>query len=228
MPGKLTLVLRNYFITGLLVSLPLAVTVWVLWLVFRTVESSLGSLVAWLIGLFTGEPVRIPGVSLVLTVAVLMLVGMVATNVVGRRLVAAGERLLLMFPFVRPLYMGVKQVIEAFSVKRSSFREVVLLEHPRPGIWAIGFVTNEARGELAAHFDQPVKTVFLPTAPNPTSGFLVIVPERQLIRLDMTPEEGFKLILSGGVIMPERSGAPPENPGGSGKRALAGTGDPEA
>ncbi|OUM96375.1 MAG: hypothetical protein BAA04_13645 [Firmicutes bacterium ZCTH02-B6] len=193
---------RNYFITGVFVSLPLVVTIWVLWLVFRTVETTLGAFLAWVIGLVTGEPRHIPGVGLVLTVVVLMLVGMVATNVIGRRLVAAGERLLLMFPVVRPIYTGVKQVIEAFGVKRTSFREVVLLQHPRPGLWAIGFVTNEGRGLIAAHFSEPVKTVFVPTAPNPTSGFFVIAPERELIRLDMTPEEAFKIIVSGGVIMP--------------------------
>src|SRR5690625_3445117 len=107
---KIAPLIRNYLITGVLVSLPLVVTVWVLWLVFRSVDSSLGTLLAWFIGLFTGEAIRIPGAGLVLTVTVLLLVGMVATNVVGRRLVEFGERILLMFPIVRPIYMGVKQV----------------------------------------------------------------------------------------------------------------------
>jgi len=195
-------VLRNYFITGVLVSLPLAVTVWVLWFVFSTVETSLGTLVAWLIGLVVGEPVHIPGAGLVLTVVALLLVGMIATNVVGRRLVAAGERILMMFPIVRPIYGGVKQVIEAFGVKRSFFREVVLLQYPRPGLYALGFVTNEGRGQLAAPFSEPVKTVFVPTVPNPTSGFFIVAPERELIPLDMSPEEAFKMVLSGGVLLP--------------------------
>ncbi|HEY8495772.1 MAG TPA: DUF502 domain-containing protein [Limnochordales bacterium] len=203
MANRLVLLLRNYFITGLFVSLPLVVTIWVLWVVFRTVESTLGAVLAWIIGLVTGEPRHIPGVGLVLTVVVLVLVGMVATNVVGRRLVAAGERILLKFPLVRPLYTGVKQVIEAFGVKRTSFREVVLIEHPRPGLWAIGFVTNEGRGEIGAHFQEPVKTVFVPTVPNPTSGFFIVAPERELIRLNMSPEDAFKIILSGGVLLPD-------------------------
>jgi len=206
--------LRNYLITGLFVSLPLAVTVWVLWLVFSTLESSLGALVAWILGLFAGEPVHIPGVGVVLTVVVLLLMGVVATNVVGRRLVAAGERVLLMFPVVRPLYTGVKQLIEAFSVQRNSFREVVMLQYPRPGLWAIGFVTNEGRGELAARFQEPVKTVFVPTVPNPTSGFFVIAPERELIPLDMSPEEAFKLVLSGGVLMADGPADAAQPPGG--------------
>ena len=214
MGNRLVTLLRNYLITGLFVSLPLAVTVWVLWLVFSTLESSLGALVAWLLGLFAGEPVHIPGVGVVLTVVVLLLMGVVATNVVGRRLVAAGERVLLMFPVVRPLYTGVKQLIEAFSVQRNSFREVVMLQYPRPGLWAIGFVTNEGRGELAARFQEPVKTVFVPTVPNPTSGFFVIAPERELIPLDMSPEEAFKLVLSGGVLMADGPADAAQPPGG--------------
>ncbi|HEY8417904.1 MAG TPA: DUF502 domain-containing protein [Limnochordales bacterium] len=224
--GLMTL-LRNYFITGVLVSLPLVVTVWVLWFVFSTVEASLGALVAWLIGLVTGEPVHIPGVGLILTLAVLLLVGMVATNVVGRRLVAAGERILLMFPVVRSIYTGVKQVIEAFGVKRSSFREVVLLEHPRPGLYAIGFVTNEARGELATPFSEPVKTVFVPTVPNPTSGFFIVAPERELIPLNISLEEAFKMILSGGVLLPDAPEPSPaltngNRPGGAGENGASG------
>ncbi len=214
MGNRLVTLLRNYLITGLFVSLPLAVTVWVLWLVFSTLESSLGALVAWILGLFAGEPVHIPGVGVVLTVVVLLLMGVVATNVVGRRLVAAGERVLLMFPVVRPLYTGVKQLIEAFSVQRNSFREVVMLQYPRPGLWAIGFVTNEGRGELAARFQEPVKTVFVPTVPNPTSGFFVIAPERELIPLDMSPEEAFKLVLSGGVLMADGPADAAQPPGG--------------
>ncbi|MFS8534876.1 MAG: DUF502 domain-containing protein [Limnochordales bacterium] len=211
MANRLVPLLRNYFITGLFVSLPLVVTIWVLWLVFRTVESTLGAFLAWIIGLVTGEPRHIPGVGLVLTAVVLVLVGMVATNVVGRRLVAAGERILLMFPVVRPLYTSIKQVIEAFGVKRSSFREVVLLEYPRKGLYTIGFVTNEGRGEIAAHFSEPVKIVFVPTVPNPTSGFVIVAPERELIPLRMSTEEAFKLVLSGGVLVPEDM---PSNAGG--------------
>lgn len=195
--------LRNYFITGLLVLLPLAVTVWVLWWVFRTVDGSLGALLAWLIGLFTGEPMRIPGAGVVLTVVVLFVVGVVATNVFGRRLMAAGERMLLKFPLVRPLYSGVKQVIEAFSVDKGSFREVVMLEYPRKGIYAIGFVTGDAEMELGARIDAPAKIIFVPTVPNPTSGFVLVVPEADLTFLDMTTEGAFKLLLSGGLLIPE-------------------------
>src|SRR5690606_3447530 len=204
MARGLTPFLRNYFITGVLVSLPLVVTLWVLWLAVQSIESALGPLIAWLIGLFVGEPVHIPGIGIILTFVVLILVGMVATNVVGRRLVAAGERVLLMFPVVRPIYTGVKQVIEAFGVKRSSFREVVLLPHPRPGLYAIGFVTNEARGPLVAHLNgEPAKIVFVPTVPNPTSGSFIVAPEKELIPLDLPTEEAFKMILSGGVLLPD-------------------------
>lgn len=195
--------LRNYLITGLLVMLPLVVTVWVLLALFRAVDGSLGAVLAWVIGMFTGEPLRIPGAGFVLTAVVLLGVGMIATNVFGRRLVNFVEGVLLKFPLVRPVYAGVKQIIDAFSVQKGSFREVVLVEYPRPGMYAVGFVTNDAGGELAARIGKPAKTIFVPTVPNPTSGFVLVVPEEQLTPLDMSTEDAFKLLLSGGLVMPE-------------------------
>lgn len=202
MQKKIAPLIRNYLITGIIVSLPLVVTVWVLWFIFRSVESSLGTLLAWVIGLFTGEAIRIPGAGVVLTVTVLLLIGMVATNVVGRRLVAFGERILLKFPLIRPIYGGVKQVIDAFSSQKSSFRDVVMLEYPRKGLYVVGYVTGDATDELVARVGEPAKVVFVPTVPNPTSGFVLIVPERELIRMDMTTEGATKFLLSGGVLIP--------------------------
>lgn len=195
--------LRTYLITGILVSLPLVVTVWVLLAVFRTVDGSLGAVLAWIIGLFTGEALRIPGAGFVLTAVVLVGIGMIATNVFGRRLVEFAERILLKFPLVRPVYLGVKQIIDAFSVQKGSFREVVLVEYPRAGMYALGFVTNESGHELEARIGKPAKMIFVPTVPNPTSGFVLVVPEDQLTPLDMSTEEAFKLLLSGGLVMPE-------------------------
>lgn len=195
--------LRNYLITGILIMLPLVVTVWVLVAVFRAVDGSLGAVLAWIIGVFTGEPLRIPGAGFVLTTVVLLLIGMIATNVFGRRLVVFAEGILLKFPLVRPVYAGVKQIIDAFNVDKGSFREVVLIEYPRPGMYALGFVTNESAGELAARIERAAKVVFVPTVPNPTSGFALVVPEEEVTPLDMSPEDAFKLLLSGGLVMPE-------------------------
>lgn len=199
--------LRNYLITGILVSLPLVVTVWVLLALFRTVDGSLGAVLAWIIGLFTGEALRIPGAGFVLTAVVLVLIGMVATNVFGRRLVTFAESILLKFPLVRPVYLGVKQIIDAFSVQKGSFREVVLVEYPRRGMYALGFVTNDSGHELEARIGKPAKMIFVPTVPNPTSGFVLVVPADELTPLDMSTEEAFKLLLSGGLVMPEWSPA---------------------
>lgn len=202
MRKKVAPLIRRYLITGILVLLPLVVTIWVLSFVFRAVEGSLGTLLAWIIGLFTGEPVRIPGAGVVLTVTVLLVVGMVATNVIGRRIVAFGERILLMFPIVRPIYMGVKQIIDAFSTQKGSFQEVVMLEYPRKGLYVIGFVMGDAYNELKARVGEPAKVVFVPTVPNPTSGFVLVVPERECIRMDMSTEGASKFLLSGGVFIP--------------------------
>lgn len=217
MRKKVAPLIRRYLITGILVLLPLVVTIWVLAFVFRTVEGSLGTLLAWFIGLFTGEPVRIPGAGVVLTITVLLAVGMVATNVFGRRIVAFGERILLMFPIVRPIYMGVKQIIDAFSTQKGSFRDVVMLEYPRKGLYVLAFVMGDAENELLARVGEPAKVVFVPTVPNPTSGFVIVVPERECIPMDMTTEGASKFLLSGGVFIPPWQ--PPDDDSGRGAQA---------
>lgn len=209
MTGKVTQSLRKYFITGALVSLPLVVTVYVLWFAFSFLDNALGRLVSLALGR------SVPGAGMVLTVLLLLSVGMFATNVVGRRLIGLGERIVLTIPLVRTIYHSVKQVIEAFSLQgnRGSFRRVVLVEYPRRGVYAVGFVTNEDVEAVEVGDGKRLLAVFVPTTPNPTSGFVLFVPRGDVIPVDMTVEQAFKGIISGGILMPDRapdSGAVPQ------------------
>ena len=144
-----------------------------------------------------------PGVGLLITLAFLTLVGFLAAGLAGRTLVQIGERLLSRMPIVRSVYGTLKQIFETVLAQSSrSFREVVLIEYPRRGIGAIGFVTGPTQGEIQVRSEEELVNVFLPTTPNPTSGFLLFVPRRDLVHLDMTIEEGIKLVISGGIVAP--------------------------
>lgn len=203
MTRKVTQSLRKYFITGALVSLPLVVTVYVLWFAFSFLDNVFGRLVSLVFRR------TIPGAGMVLTVLLLLLVGMFAANVVGRRLIGFGERILLTIPLVRTIYNSVKQVIEAFSMpgNRGSFRRVVLVEYPRRGLYAVGFVTSEDVEAVDAGDGAQLMAVFIPTTPNPTSGFILLLPKDDVIPVDMTVEQAFKMIISGGILVPQRTPA---------------------
>ena len=163
-------------------------------------------------------PFSLPGLGLLLMLAFLTLVGMLTAGLAGRTLVRLGERLLSRMPIVRSVYGTLKQIFETVLAQKSrSFREVVLVEYPRRGLGAIGFVTGPTRGEIQARSQEEMVNVFLPTPPNPTSGFLLFVPRRDLIHLDMTIEEGMKMVISGGIVGPAAGDA------GEPDGALAGT-----
>ncbi|MGQ9533021.1 MAG: DUF502 domain-containing protein [Desulfotomaculales bacterium] len=188
--------LRNYFLAGLAVILPITVTLYLLKLVLGFVDGLAGSVLA----LFTKR--HIPGVGLISTVLVLLGVGVVATNVVGRRLVALWEGLLLRIPLVNTVYRTSKQVVDALWYRERAFRRVVLVEYPRRGMWAVGFVTGETVRE--GNDAEKWLNVFVPTTPNPTSGFLLLLPPSEVVALDLPVEEGIKMVVSGGIISPER------------------------
>jgi uncharacterized membrane protein len=134
---------------------------------------------------------------------VILLVGVFATNVIGKRMISIGERILARIPLVNKIYAAVQQISSAFLGSKSSiFSTVVLIEYPRKGVYSLGFVTSVAKGEVQHKTAQQVVGVFVPTTPNPTSGLLVFIPEGDLIRLDMSPEDGLKLVISGGVFTP--------------------------
>lgn len=190
--------LRNYFITGLLVLLPIVATVYILGFIVNMAE-----ILVRPVGIFLrGEPVY--GLGFVLTILIILLVGMVATNVLGKKAIGLGERLLARIPIIRSIYNTAKQLFDALLLRnKTAFKKVVMFEYPRKGIYQIGFLTYKGEGEIQHRVKREVVHVFLPTTPNPTSGFLLFIPEEDVVYLQMTVEEGLRLILSAGVFSPE-------------------------
>jgi uncharacterized membrane protein len=189
--------LRAYFVTGLLVLVPLLLTFFLLKAVVGALDRVLGDLPARYLGR------EVPGLGVVVVLLVIPLVGMVSRNFVARRLGAWGEALLARIPVVRPIYRGAREVVNAvLGANPKQFSRVVLVEYPRAETWAIAFVTGEVRGRLAARLAEPHLTVFLPTTPNPTSGFLLLVPTRQIRPLDLTVEDAMKVVISAGLVAP--------------------------
>jgi uncharacterized membrane protein len=195
--------LKNYFLTGLLVVVPIAMTVLVIrWLV-RFLDSALKSVLPEFLrpDVLYGLPV--PGIGLVATLLLILLVGVLAANIFGRSLVNFSERLVDRIPLVKGIYTLFKQVSDTVLKRdRGAFRKVVLIEYPRRDIWAVAFVTGVSEGEVQQVTSRKLVNVFVPTTPNPTSGFYILVPEDDLIVLKMSVEEAFKLIISGGMVTP--------------------------
>lgn len=188
---------------GLLVVVPVMVTGYVLYALVRWVDKILVVIPA-AYRPSTYLPWNIPGLGIVIVFMILFLAGFAVRNLLGRKLLALGEFLLSWVPFVYPLYRGVKQLLETlFGAAGREFKRVVLVEYPRRGIWALAYVTGTAAGEIQTKTERKVLNVFLPTTPNPTSGFYLLVPEEDVIALDMTVEDSFKLLISGGIINPE-------------------------
>ena len=193
--------LRNYFVTGIAVSAPLVITAYLVWTIISWIDSKLTPLLPAAYNPNTYLPFSIPGVGLVMAVVVLTLMGFLTANIFGRVLIDATERILGRMPVIRSIYGTTKQVFETIAAQNStSFKEVVLVEYPRTGLWAIAFVATETKGEVAKVSTEPMVSVFLPTTPNPTSGFLLFVPRKDLITLDMTIEEGIKHVISAGLV----------------------------
>jgi len=211
--------LRTYLLTGVIVTAPISITIFLVWKFISFLDSHVASLIPAQYNPETYLPFSLPGLGLLIMLAFLILVGMLAAGLAGRTLVHLGERLLSRMPIVRSVYGTLKQIFETvFAQSSRSFREVVLIEYPRRGIAAIGFVTGPTRGEIQSLADDELVNVFLPTTPNPTSGFLLFVPKKELIRLDMTIEDGIKMVISGGIVTPEQEArqiAPPAPPGDS-------------
>jgi uncharacterized membrane protein len=195
--------LRAYFLTGVIVTAPITITIFLVWQFLTFLDTHVAGLLPARYNPETYLPFSLPGLGLLLMLAFLTLVGMLTAGLAGRTLVRMGERLLSRMPIVRSVYGTLKQIFETVLAQKSrSFREVVLVEYPRRGLAAIGFVTGPTRGEIQARSQEEMVNVFLPTTPNPTSGFLLFVPRRDLIHLDMTIEEGMKMVISGGIVGP--------------------------
>lgn len=200
--GKLSS-LRRYLLTGVVVSAPVGVTVFVLVWIFDRLDLILGRLFGTIVG------VRIPGAGVLALFLLLIGVGWVAQQAVGGRLVSMTRDWLTKFPLTRTVYSAASQIVESIVMQKEKFfKGCVLIEYPRAGLWALGFLTGDAPEEVKALNNQDMVTVFVPTAPNPTSGVLVFVPRSNARELRMSVEDGFKLVLSGGVVLPNQLGTP--------------------
>lgn len=201
--------LRNYFFTGVIVVAPVSITAYLIWTFVTWVDRLVKPLIPAAYNPETYLPFAIPGFGLLAAVFIITTTGFLAANLVGRSIVSFGERLLDGMPLVRTLYRGLKQIFETVLNDRSdNFQSVGLIQYPRPGLWAVVFVSTQTRGEVAQKITstgdvEELVSVFLPTTPNPTSGFLLFVPRDSLIPLDMTVEDGAKLVISAGLVVPD-------------------------
>ena len=197
--------LKKYIIAGLLVWLPFAATVVIVKLLVDLLDKTIFLLPPeWQPAALIG--ISIPGLGIILAIFILLLTGMLAANLFGRRLVEFWERLLNKIPLVRSIYSGVKQVSSTiFDPSGKSFSKVVMLQYPKNDIWSIGFLTNDNLGDDLTAVNSGLVAIFIPTTPNPTSGFIVMSKADKIIELDMSVEDGFKFIISMGVIVPKNS-----------------------
>lgn len=193
--------LRNSFFTGVIVALPIAVTVWVIVGFVDFADTAVKPLIPAQLNPDTYLPFPIPGIGIVVSIVALWVLGVLTANLVGSRLLKLGEDILARVPLVRTIYGTLKQIVSAIAhQKDQAFKEVCLLEYPRKGLYAIGFITSDLKGAPSKHLTDDYVCVFVPTTPNPTSGFLLFVKRADIIILDMTPEEGAKMIISGGMV----------------------------
>lgn len=204
--------MKKYLITGLLIWIPLIITLWVLNLAVTTMDSSLLLLPeAWRPVTLIG--VDIPGFGVLLTLLVVFGTGMLAANILGQRLVGMGEGMMARIPVVKSIYTSVKQVSDTLlSSKGEAFRKAVLVKFPHSDTWTVGFLTGSPGAEIARHLPGEHISVFVPTTPNPTSGYMLVVPKEQAIDLDMGVEEALKYVISMGVAGPSSPQRPPRSP----------------
>jgi uncharacterized membrane protein len=196
---------RNYFLTGLIVAGPVAITLYLTWWFVNWVDSIVRPFVPTVYRPETYLPFGLPGSGLIVAVVALTLLGFLTANLIGRTLVDLGERLLGRMPVVRAIYRGLKQVFETlFSGKGSSFRRVGLVEFPSPGMWSIVLISQSPSANIASQLpgEEEHISVFLPCAPNPTTGFFFYVPKSKIIEVDMSTEDAATLIMSAGVVQP--------------------------
>ena len=205
--SKIFVALRNNFFKGILISAPVFITFYVAWILIKyfdnKVTPTLGPLIPNNLNPSNYLPFEIPGIGLITVFIFFAFIGFLTTGLLGRIFSSGVERILSKTPVFRNIYSGLKQLFETILTKKSnSFREVILLEYPRKGIWAMGFLTGNTEGEVQRLTKDSMINIFLPTTPNPTSGFLLFVPLKDVLRLNMTVEEGIKMIISAGMLTP--------------------------
>ena len=199
--------LRSWFFTGLLVTAPVLLTIYITWLFIDIIDGQVEALMPSGLRdyIYVNAPIigKIPGVGLLIGVIVITVIGAIAAGFLGRWLIGLGERILNRMPVVRSIYGASKQILETvLSTQSDAFREVVLVEYPRKGLWVLGFVTGATKGEVKDMMSEQTVNVFIPTTPNPTSGFLLFCPNKDITYLNMSVEDAVKLVVSGGIVTP--------------------------
>jgi uncharacterized membrane protein len=201
--------LRGYFLAGVLVTAPVAITLASAWWFVGFVDSKVVPLIPGrynpdvYLKDIVGFEIGLPGLGVVVLLVLITLIGALTAGFVGRYVVHLGERVLARMPVIRNVYSAIKQIFETVLKQQSTaFRQAVLLEYPRRGIWAVGFITGNTEGEVQTLTKDDMVNVFLPTTPNPTSGFLLFVPKKELVNLNMSVEEAIKMVISAGIVTP--------------------------
>jgi len=195
--------LRAYFFAGILITAPISITFYLAWLFISFVDAKVTPLIPAAYNPTTYLPFGLPGLGLLIVVVGLTLIGALTAGFLGRLVVRFYEGILARMPVVRSIYGAIKQIIETVLAQQSTaFRQAVLVEYPRRGLWAIAFITGRTEGEVQNLTEQETINIFLPTTPNPTSGFLLFVPRRDVVPLSMSVEEAIKMVISGGIVTP--------------------------
>lgn len=195
--------LRGYLLAGILVTAPISITIYLTYIFLSFIDSNVGKIIPKDLHDSLEGGATIPGLGLLIAIVFFVIVGWFATNFLGRLIIRISEFIVNKMPVIRTLYGATKQIFETVMASKSeAFREPVMLEYPRKGIWSIGFVTGRTQGEVQRLTDDETINVFVPTTPNPTSGYLLFVPKKDLKFLNMTVEEAVKLVVSAGIIVP--------------------------
>lgn len=195
--------MRRHFIAGVLITAPLAITLFLSWKIIAYIDNKVSHLIPAYYHPETYLPFNIPGTGLVIMMVVFILIGAFTAGFMGRFFIGFSERILDRVPIVRSVYSAIKQIAQSVLAQDSkAFTEVVLLEYPMKGKWAMGFISGRTKGEVQAKTKGDIVSVFVPTTPNPTSGFLLFVSEKDLTPLDMSVEEGIKMVVSSGIVVP--------------------------
>ena len=187
-----------YFVRGLITLLPLLVTIWLLWFMFSFFDGILGNIITYIFGR------HFPGLGFIITVLLIFLAGYFATHIFGASLFKFGEELLFRIPIVKGVYSAAKQINDVLFVQKSAeeYRRACLIEYPRKGMWSVGFVTSDAAAEIEVKAKEKMINVFIANTPTPATGFLVMVPAREVILLDMKIDDAVKYVISAGVLKP--------------------------
>jgi uncharacterized membrane protein len=198
---KRTWSLRRYLVAGMLVWLPILATLWVITFIVGLMDS----IVTWLPASYQPRALigfRLPGVGILIALVVLLVTGLIVSNLIGRRLLRYWDGVIRRIPLVRSIHGGVKSFAESVFSQSNSFRKVVMIQYPRAGIWSIGFITSENVAEIHYKTGVPHACVYIPTTPNPTSGFIVMVPAAEVVELEMSVDAAMRMIITCGVVMP--------------------------